>query len=258
MRAFARILVALLLLAPGACATVPTDPAQRAAYDEANDPFEPLNREIFDVNRFLDRILFKPVAQGYVYVVPEVGRKAVRNALDNMGEPVVFVNNVLQGELSRAGITVFRFVSNSLLGIGGLIDVASTAGAEKQSGDFGQTLFAWGVPDGPYLMLPILGPSNPRDGIGLGVDSFISPYQYILDTGPSNWFSLGRFVIDGVDRRAAVLDQLDRIERTSIDYYAQIRSLSRQKRTEELYHGTPPGPRGDEDLYADPAFRPKQ
>jgi phospholipid-binding lipoprotein MlaA len=245
--------LAALSLGLAACATVPTDPAQRAAYDEANDPLEPLNREIFDFNLFLDRNFFKPVAQGYVYVVPEPGRKAIRSALDNMNEPVVFVNNMLQGEFKRAGITAFRFMGNTMMGVGGLIDVAATAGAEKQTGDFGQTLFAWGVSDGPYLMLPLLGPSNPRDGIGLGVDSFISPYQYILDPGPSNWFSLGRFVVDGVDKRAQVLDELDKIERSSIDFYAQIRSLSRQKRTEELYHGNPPMPKMDEDLYTDPA-----
>jgi phospholipid-binding lipoprotein MlaA len=112
------------------------------------------------------------------------------------------------------------------------------------------------VPDGPYLMLPLLGPSNPRDGIGLGVDSYISPYGYVLDAGPSNWLSLGRFVMDGIDTRAGVLDELDQIERTSIDFYAQIRSLWRQKRLKDLYHGVAPEPKGDEDLYKDPGATP--
>jgi phospholipid-binding lipoprotein MlaA len=251
------IAAATLSLALAACAAVPTDPVERAAYDEANDPLEPLNREIFDFNLFLDRNFFKPVAQAYVDVVPEFGRKGIRNALNNIGEPLVFANNVLQGEFARAGKTVVRFMGNTMIGVGGLVDVATGAGVEKQTGDFGQTLFAWGAPEGPYLMLPILGPSNPRDGIGMGVDSVMSPYQYILDTGPSNWFGYSTYIVDGIDKRAQVLDELDRIERTSIDFYAQIRSLSRQKRREDLYHGNPPAPQLEEDLYTDPALKGK-
>src|SRR5258708_10191097 len=136
-----RLVAALLLVLP-ACAEVPTAPRGRDACDEANDPSAPLNREFFWFNMFLDRNVFKPVAKAYVYVVPERGRTAIRSALDNMGEPVVFANNLMQGEFRRAGITVFRFMGNTMIGVGGLVDVATRAGAGKQSGHFRPTPLA--------------------------------------------------------------------------------------------------------------------
>lgn len=240
-----------------ACATPPSDPGARAAYDEANDPFEPANREIFGFNMWLDRNAIKPVARAYADYVPEWGRKGIRNALNNLAEPVTFANNLLQGEFNRGGITFTRFVVNSAFGLGGLIDVAKSEGVEKQTGDFGQTLWTYGVPDGPFLMLPLLGPSNPRDAIGTGVDGFASPYGYLMDPGPGNWFALGRFTTDGIDTRASVLDELDSVERSSIDFYAQIRSLWRQKRAKDLNNGIAPPPKEDEELYRDPGAAPK-
>jgi phospholipid-binding lipoprotein MlaA len=252
LRALLSSAVTLLLLA---CATPPQDPAARAAYDEANDPFEPLNREFFGFNMWLDRNAIKPVAIAYRDYVPELGRKGIRNFLNNLGEPVTFANNLLQGEANRAGTTFTRFVVNTLFGIGGFVDIAKNEGVEKQTGDFGQTLWAYGVPDGPFLMLPLLGPSNPRDGIGMGVDQFISPYGYAMDPGPANWFGLGRFVTDGIDTRAGVLDELDSVERTSVDFYAQIRSLWRQKRAKDLNNGVPPPLNPDDELYKDPGAK---
>src|SRR5438128_12505831 len=130
------------------CATPPNGPAERVAFEQNNYPLEPLNREILDLNLFLDRILLKPVTQVYIAVVPEEGRDALKRALDNMKEPVVVINNVLQGEPERAGIAAGRFTVNTTLGLVGFLDVAAKWGLEKQTGDFGQTLFVWGLPEG--------------------------------------------------------------------------------------------------------------
>lgn len=236
----AAALLAFVPLALAACATPPSDPAARAEFYETNDPFEPLNRKIFSFNLFVDRILIKPIATTYETAVPEVGRTAIRNVLNNLGEPVVFANNLLQGQFKRAHDTAGRFLTNSTLGLGGTIDVATKAGLEKQTGDFGQTLWTWGVPDGPYLVLPILGPSNPRDAIGTGVDGYMDPYSHIVSGTYVDNADYGRFVVNGVDQRARNLQTLDELQRNAIDFYAQLRSLFRQHRATELRNGEPP------------------
>ncbi|HEY0525014.1 MAG TPA: VacJ family lipoprotein [Stellaceae bacterium] len=244
-----------VLCAVAACATVPTDPAERAAFEAANDPFEPANREIFEFNRFIDALLIKPAAQIYRGVLPEFVRNRIHNLLDNAKQPVVFANNALQGEFTRASTTVGRFLVNSTVGIGGLFDVASDWGMPRQYGDFGQTLYAYGTPDGPYLVLPLLGPSNPRDAIGDGVDSYIDPFRYIGDSYSTSNVGVARFVADGIDKRSRVIDELDEIERTALDYYATLRSLFRQNRAKELNNGVAPPPKLEEDLYSDPAAK---
>ena len=154
------------------CATPPHDPVARAAFEQTNDPLEPMNRKILDLNLFLDRILLKPVTKVYIAVLPEAGPRRLHRALDNMKEPVVLINNMLQGRPEHAGIAAGRFVVNTTLGLAGLFDVAKTWGLDKDTGDFGQTLFILGLPEGPYLILPVLGPSNPRDAVGMGMDSY--------------------------------------------------------------------------------------
>jgi phospholipid-binding lipoprotein MlaA len=250
---FAVLLLCCLLPLTG-CATPPADPAARAEFDQTNDPLEPLNRKIFDFNQFLNRILLRPVATAYRDVVPEFGRNAIRHFLDNLGEPVVFANNVMQGEFHRAGETAGRFALNSTVGVGGIFDPATPTGLDRQSGDFGQTLYHYGVPDGPYLMLPILGPSNPRDGIGMAVDSFIDPFGYLANAyGARNSATIGRFAGGGIDELSRNLDTLDELQRDSIDFYASLRSLYRQHRAAELRHGAPAPIPGLESLYQDPA-----
>ena len=251
-RAALSLSLCIALLGAG-CAAVPSDPDARAAYREANDPLEPLNRKVFSFNLFLDRVLIKPVAKGYVRVVPRWGRDALKNFVFNLNEPLVLANNLLQGRLRRAGTTASRFVIDSSFGLGGLIDFAGLHGLRRETGDFGQTLHSWGVPEGPYLVLPVLGPSNPRDGIGLGVDSYINPYRFVVQANSfPTIIAYGPMIVGGIDERSRALDALDAIEKESVDYYASLRSYFRQNRVAILAgDGAPPAP-VEENIYEDP------
>jgi phospholipid-binding lipoprotein MlaA len=236
------------------CATPPADPAARAAFVQSNDPLEPMNRRILEVNLVIDRILLKPAAKLYLAVLPAEGRDAVRRALDNMKEPVVVINDVLQGEFRRGGISLGRFAVNSTLGIAGLAEVAAPLGLPKQTGDFGQTLYTWGFPEGPYLVVPVLGPSNPRDLLGMAGDNYLDPFSYVASAENVDDLNIDRFIIDGIDQRARVVDVLDDLQKHSIDFYAELRSLSQQRRAAELRRGMPMQPGSS--LYDDPAKFP--
>lgn len=242
--------VALLASLLGGCATPPTDPAERAAFEQTNDPLEPTNRAIFDANMVFDELLMRPVAKVYVTIIPEEGRQAFRRVLDNLKEPVLVVNNVLQGRFDSAGISVSRFAINSTIGVVGLFDIAKKWGLDRQPADFGQTLYVWGLPEGPYLVLPVFGPSNPRDGIGMAVDAYMDPFNLLATSQAVDELQISRFVLDGIDQRARVLDVLDDLQRNSLDFYAQLRSLSRQTRAAELRHGEAPPP--EPNFYDDP------
>lgn len=227
----------LAILLVGGCATVPEDPDERAAFEEANDPIEPANRRIFGFNRGVDRVVIKPVAEAYVAVVPQRARRSLRNFLNNLRTPVIFANDLLQVELRRAGVTLGRFAINSTVGVAGLFDVAQRIGLEFHDEDFGQTLAVWGIPEGPYVMIPILGPSNPRDVVGMVADTFLDPLTYLAENNDVEYGLVIRSVVDGIDRRGSVLDTLEEIERTSLDFYATIRSLYRQRRAAEIANG---------------------
>jgi phospholipid-binding lipoprotein MlaA len=194
--------VAALTLGLGACATAPADPAERAAFERTNDPFEPTNRVIFGVNMFLDKWAIEPAAEVYRDGVPDLLQIWVRNFLVWLHEPTVFANNLLQGDLRSAGRTSARFAINTLLGPAGLRDMAKQAGFQRQDGDFGQTLHVWGFPQGPYLVLPLLGPSNVRDVIGMGADTYIDPFHYLASINRSGVATWGRFAAQGLDERA--------------------------------------------------------
>lgn len=211
---------------------------------DQNDPYEGTNREIFTFNLALDKYLARPVAEGYVEVVPDPVRTGIHNVLENFKKPVVLGNDLLQGEMSRAGETFTRLVTNSTLGLGGMIDVASLSGVPDHSEDFGQTLAVWGLGEGPYLMLPFLGPSNPRDLVGKGADYFMDPLTY-AHYNYENLANDSRIGFGILDLRAGTLDETDQIERTSLDYYATMRSLYRQYRKAEINNGQ--NPDGDED-----------
>jgi phospholipid-binding lipoprotein MlaA len=185
-----------------------------------------------------------------VAVFPDDARHAIHHVLDNMKEPTLVFNNLLQGEFKRAWISVGRFVVNSTVGFGGLVDVMTLSGVERQPADFGQTLFVWGVSSGPYLILPLLGPSNPRDAIGGGVDSYADPFTILARNDHVTGLLTDRFIIGGIEERADVLDVLDDLEKNSVDFYAQLRSLSQQHRDAELRHGK--APEAVPGLYDDP------
>jgi phospholipid-binding lipoprotein MlaA len=245
--------ILLPLLALSACATPPTDPAARAQFEANNDPLEPMNRQIFAFDMFVDQWVIKPVSQLYQNVMPDPGKDAVRNFLGNLHEPVIFANDVLQTEFKRAGWTAERFALNSSIGIGGVFDVASRWGIEQQSGDFGQTLAHYGVGEMFYLVLPLLGPSNPRDAIGTVADGYADPFSYLAYDYGADVATYARWGAEGMDERAQNLSNLDELQKNAIDLYAEIRSLYRQHRAAELRHGEPaPTPLEMEDLYKDP------
>jgi phospholipid-binding lipoprotein MlaA len=225
---------ALLALLAG-CASVPTDPAARAAYRATDDPLEPMNRRIFAFNLEVDRRLIRPIAREYVRLLPPAARDALRNFLQNLREPVVLANDLLQGGFRRAGRTADRFLVNSTFGIAGGLDLAARHGVPEQTGDFGQTLHVWGFPAGPYLVIPVAGPSNPRDAVGSGIDLYLDPFRYVAQR---NNFPTGLSVAEtaarGIDERSRNLGELAELQRDSIDYYAAFRSLYRQHRAAEL------------------------
>lgn len=200
------------------------------------DPLEDVNRYFFSLDMALDDALFKPTAYAYRYIVPKPGRKGIRNALNNLESPVIFANDVLQGELGRAGNTTARFLINSTLGIAGLFDVAKSMGIPRHTEDFGQTLAVGGAGGGPYLVLPIFGPTNFRDLTGRLVDIVFDPMTWM---GGSNAeaIAIGRFVLDAISEREANIEAFDEIERTSIDLYAQVRSIYYQHRQAEIKNG---------------------
>jgi phospholipid-binding lipoprotein MlaA len=216
------------------CATPPQDPADRAQWEEDNDPLEPLNREIFAVNRVIDGLLIKPAAMIYRGVIPEEGRTGIRNVLGNLKEPVYAANHLLQGDVDGAGDAVARFAVNTTVGVGGIMQPSADMGLPRESNDFGKTLHIWGAGEGPYLVLPLLGPSNPRDATGLAADMLMDPFMWIAGAHDADWITYVRTGVDAIDKRSQVIDTLDDIERNSLDFYAQIRTLYRQKRQEEL------------------------
>ena len=245
-----------LTTALAGCASASTDPTERALFEQNNDPLEPLNRNIFDMNQLIDRIVIEPAAKVYVAVLPEFGRDAIHRVLDNMKEPTLFFNNVLQGEFERAGITLGRFTANTTLGLAGIFDVATDWRLKRQPADFGQTLFTWGFDSGPYLILPLLGPSNPRDGIGLAIDSYSDPFTILATTHGLEELTNARLISGGLDERAGVIDVLDELQKNSLDFYAQLRSLSQQRRAAELRRGAVPEP--GTNFYLDPNAPPAE
>jgi phospholipid-binding lipoprotein MlaA len=231
--------VAGLCLLTAACATKP-DPADEAAveaYNEANDPYEPMNRYFFEVNQFLDEILLKPFAGWYHLAMPDPAEDGVRNFLRNLKSPVYLANDLFQGELGRAGTTAARFVINSTIGIGGLIDVASMMDLKHHEEDFGQTLAVWGSSEGPYLHLPILGPSNPRDATGRLVDYALDPLTWVGYVYDVSYINTARAGLETIDTRARNLEAIDELKKGSVDFYATVRSLYRQRRNDLIING---------------------
>ncbi|HWA51164.1 MAG TPA: VacJ family lipoprotein [Dongiaceae bacterium] len=226
------------LLAAG-CATKPdpTDEAAVQAYNEANDPLEPMNRYFFEVNQFLDEILLKPFAGWYHLALPDPAEDGVRNFLRNLKSPVYLANDLFQGEWDRAGTTAARFVINSTIGVGGIIDVASMMDLKYHEEDFGQTLAVYGTGEGPYLHLPIIGPSNPRDATGRLVDYALDPLTWVGYIYDVSYINTARAGLDAIDTRARNLEAIDELKKGSVDFYATVRSLYRQRRNDLIKNG---------------------
>lgn len=219
------LLVAGTSLVLGACST-------NSEYREGSmtDPFESSNRTIFAFNKAVDKAVIHPVVKGYRFIVPEPGRKGLRNFLRNLKSPVTLANEVLQGDVDGAGKVVLRAVVNTLVGVGGVFDVAGAEGYEYEQEDFGQTLGAWGVGHGPYLVLPILGPSSARDYAGYIVDSFADPLRwYLFNIDEEGWY-YAKVGVEYLDLRESLVDVLEELEKSSIDYYAAVRSTYYQRR----------------------------
>lgn len=237
LRRVAQAAAMLAVLSVVGCATPPSEPEARAAYDEANDPLEPMNRSIFEFNTGLDKYFLKPVATAYSNV-PEPMRDALRNFLRNLRSPLILTHDLLQGEPRRAGLTAERFLLNTTLGAAGFYDFADAVmDVGFHDEDFGQTLAVWGTPEGPYLVLPLIGPSNARDAGGLAVDTVADPVSLTLQAYGYGLVSVGRFTLNALDQRTRALGTLDTVKETSIDYYASLRSLYRQRRQEDIRNG---------------------
>ena len=243
-------LAIVLALVTSGCATggkpasaPPT--AAAAGAEDFNDPFEDTNRAIFDFNQKVDRIVLVPVAKAYRAALAEPIRDSVRDFLANLRAPLIFANDTLQGDFGRAKDTVVRFVVNSTIGMGGLVDVAGRWGIPYHDEDLGVTLGVWGVPEGPYIVVPVLGPSNPRDLGGQVAESFGDPWNIEAANHSFLWVTFLRGGVSGIDQRSRYIDTLADIERTSLDYYATIRSLYRQRRAALIHHNNeklPPNP----------------
>jgi phospholipid-binding lipoprotein MlaA len=224
---------ALLATLLAACATPPAanDPDAVADYKQTNDPLEPTNRVFYAVNDGLDTVLLRPLAIAYKNVVPQFGRTRIHNVLSNLGSPVALADDILATNPRRAGDTLMRMVINSTVGFAGMFDVASDWGYPSHDSDFGIALALWGVPEGPFLYLPVLGPTNPRDATGFGVDVGLDPLTYLGKGTIVTALDYSRFGLSALDARTAVLDDVDKIKQTALDPYATFRSLSRQHRT---------------------------
>lgn len=211
----ASLLAATMLLS--ACATHTSD----------EDPLEGFNRGVYQFNTVLDKGVFRPIAKGYRYITPPGIRSRIGNISDNLREPINMLNAFLQGDFNQGMTSFWRFVINTTIGIGGMNDVAATAGLKERREDFGQTLGVWGAGSGPYIVLPILGPSNGRDVIGTVVDWVTNPWIYALDDDREIiWLTLGQ----GLVERERLIDPMDDIYETSLDPYATFRSAYGQYR----------------------------
>jgi phospholipid-binding lipoprotein MlaA len=202
------------------------------AVDEEYDPWEPFNETMFELNRKLDRYIFKPVAIAYSKVIPPPAQTLIANGFDNIAFVPRLVNSLLQGKVRGAGREVSRFILNSTAGMGGLFDPAKDYwGIEKSNEDFGQTLGVWGSPAGPYLVLPLLPPLTIRDGIGRGVDGFMNPLAYVVPFIPTR---LSMTIGEMVNDRALNLELYEGFEESVLDLYSAVRNAYLRRREQQI------------------------
>ncbi len=231
------VMLAAVVFVAG-CAT--TDPE----FADPRDPLEGYNRVVFSLNDTLDRAIIKPLAQGYNYIVPAPVNKGVTNFFNNLGDVTSAINNLLQFKIGRAFSDLGRVAINTTIGIGGLFDVASNMNLPRYGEDFGQTLGAWGVASGPYLVLPVIGPSSARDSVGVVADWFTDPVTYVQDD-TLRWSLRG---LDLVDTRADLLNASRVLDQAALDPYSFVRDAYLQRRRNEVYDGNPPEEENDADF----------
>ncbi len=219
---------------------------RRSADD--GDPYERFNRTVFRINMTLDRWVMRPIAWTYRTILPDFVERMISNGFANAGMPLVIVNSLLQGNLDHAGKAAGRFLVNSTIGIGGLADPATKLGIEKVDEDFGQTLAVWGLEDGPYLVLPFLGPSNPRDALGFVVDSFGDPFMIAMDKLDVHNLQLSLAAGRIVDARARHWDDVNALLEAS-DPYVLARSAYRQRRRYLIENGAATQSREEEEIF---------
>ncbi|MEJ0009125.1 MAG: VacJ family lipoprotein [Alphaproteobacteria bacterium] len=199
---------------------------QQNANGDVYDPMEKMNRGIFAFNTFVDKGLIRPIAVGYRYITPDGIRSRIGHFSDNLREPLNMINAFLQGDFTQGMTSFWRFTINTTIGIGGLNDVATTAGLNERREDFGQTLGVWGSGDGPYVVIPILGPSNGRDVLGRVVDWFSNPIDWELTT----WQAVGVGAGQGLVERERLIGPIDDMYDTSLDPYTTFKSAYTQHR----------------------------
>jgi len=222
----ASLLVVLAALS-GGCATA----------SNPRDPLEPVNRSIYKFNDGWDKVVTQPIAEGYKAVLPPPVRNGVTNFFGNWRDVTTALNNLLQLKVKRGVSDVGRIVVNTTVGFFGVFDVASRIGLEKHEQDFGLTLGYWGVGNGPYLVLPFLGPSTVRDSAGLIVEIYTDPEIYLVTTAPATYIVLGTRI---VDVRANLLEAGKVFEQAAVDRYSFLRDAYLQRRRSQMYDGNPP------------------
>ncbi|MGL5720133.1 MAG: MlaA family lipoprotein [Alphaproteobacteria bacterium] len=197
---------------------------------EIPDPLRPMNEVFFDLNQGLDEFVLEPVTRGYEAAVPPLVRDGIHNSLRNLSFPKTFLNSVLQGNVDKAATSLVRFLINSTFGFLGFVDVAAEMGVEAVEEDFGRTLKMAGMETGPYLVLPVIGATSFRDGLGLLVDTLTDPFNLIVCHNKRPQLMYVRWGVDLVDWRLQYLESYQKLKETSLDLYSTIRSLYDQKR----------------------------
>ncbi|GBQ63803.1 lipoprotein [Ameyamaea chiangmaiensis NBRC 103196] len=222
------------VLASAACGPLttpkPTDPDALADYREANDKYEPLNRKMYNLNMKVYKYAFRPVGKAYIWAVPSPVRDALGDMVQTMNEPIVFFTDVGAGRPRRAGDAFVRWTVNMTAGVGGLIDVAKMLGYPHHDDDAGLVLATWGVPSGPYLFLPGMGPSSFRDSAGYGIDVGLSPWNYVPRGYGLLTFNWAYNIAGIINGAANSIDAFDQVQRDALDPYAFIRSAYQQQR----------------------------
>lgn len=238
------------LLSTSGC-VIQNTPEKVEQVRETNDPLEPMNRYFFDINIFLQEFALKPAAAWYNAALPYPAQTGVRNFIANLRQPWTMINDALQGNLNRAGEAGTRFLINTTVGVAGFLDLATGWGFPEHLEDFGQTLAVWGVGSGPYLMLPLVGPSDFRDAAALPADYYLDPVNVMVTNyfpiphhshprSPHHteytWFPTARDFVDAVDSQNRNGEAIDQLKKQSMDFYATVRSIYRQRRDAQIHN----------------------